>query len=69
MIVNVAFIVGIRSCFGFVWYNIFKGAMMSAIKVMVIELALDKICVNAINFVAGETGMLYLFMGEDMLEK
>ena len=36
---------------------------------MAIELAKFKIRVNAINPVAGETGMLHLFMGGDTLEK
>ena len=42
---------------------------MTATKEMAIELAPDKIRVNAINPVAGETGMLHLFMGEDTPEK
>ncbi|MEC9229261.1 MAG: SDR family oxidoreductase, partial [SAR324 cluster bacterium] len=52
-----------------VWYNTSKGAMMTATKAMAIELAGEKIRVNAINPVAGETGMLHLFMGEDTPEK
>jgi 3-oxoacyl-[acyl-carrier protein] reductase len=43
--------------------------MITATKAMAIELASFKIRVNAINPVAGETGMLHLFMGEDTPEK
>ena len=50
------------------WYNTSKGSMITATKAMAIELAPDKIRVNAINPVAGETGMLHLFMGEDTPE-
>ena len=42
--------------------------MMTATKAMAIELAGEKIRVNAINPVAGETGMLHLY-GEDTPEK
>ena len=42
---------------------------MTAKKAMAIQLAPEKIRVNAINPVAGETGMLHLFMGDDTLEK
>ena len=41
---------------------------MTATKAMAIELAGEKIRVNAINPVAGETGMLHLFMGEILLK-
>ena len=41
---------------------------MTAKKAMAIQLAPEKICVNAINPVAVETGMLHLFMGDDILE-
>ena len=42
---------------------------MTAKKAMAIQLAPEKIRGNAINPVAGETGMLHLFMGDDTLEK
>ena len=69
VILNVASTEGVRPRPGLVWYNTSKGAMMSATKAMAIELAGEKIRVNAINPVAGETGMLHLFMGEDTPEK
>ena len=46
-----------------------KSAVEGFTKAMAIELAGEKIRVNAINPVAGETGMLHLFMGEDTPEK
>ena len=69
VILNVASTAGVRPRPGLVWYNTSKGAMMTATKAMAIELAGEKIRVNAINPVAGETGMLNLFMGEDTPEK
>jgi 3-oxoacyl-[acyl-carrier protein] reductase len=69
VILNVASTAGVRPRPGLVWYNTSKGAMMTATKSMAIELAGEKIRVNAINPVAGETGMLHLFMGEDTSEK
>ena len=62
VILNVASTAGVRPRPGLVWYNTSKGAMMTATKAMAIELAGEKIRVNAINPVAGETGMLHLFM-------
>ena len=69
VILNVASTAGVRPRPGLVWYNTSKGAMMTATKAMAIELACEKIRVNAINPVAGETGMLHLFMGENTPEK
>ena len=69
VILNVASTAGVRPRPGLVWYNTSKGAMMTATTAMAIELAGEKIRVNAINPVAGETGMLHLFMGEDTPEK
>ena len=69
VILNVASTAGVRPRPGLVWYNTSKGAMLTATKAMAIELAGEKIRVNAINPVAGETGMLHLFMGEDTPEK
>jgi len=69
IILNVASTAGLRPRPGLVWYNTSKGAMITATKAMAIELASFKIRVNAINPVAGETGMLHLFMGEDTPEK
>ena len=69
VILNVASTAGVRPRPGLVWYNTSKGAMITATKAMAIELAGEKVRVNAINPVAGETGMLHLFMGEDTPEK
>ena len=69
VILNVASTAGVRPRPGLVWYNTSKGAMMTATKAMAIELAGEKIRVNAINPVAGETGMLHVFMGEDTPER
>ena len=69
VILNVASTAGVRPRPGLVWYNTSKGAMITATKAMAIELAGEKIRVNAINPVAGETGMLHLFMGDDTPEK
>ena len=69
VILNVASTAGLRPRPGLAWYNTTKGAMITATKAMAIELASFKIRVNAINPVAGETGMLHLFMGEDTPEK
>ena len=69
VILNVASTAGIRPRPGLTWYNTSKGAVITATKSMAIELAPFKIRVNAINPVAGETGMLHLFMGEDTPEK
>jgi len=48
---------------GLVWYNGSKGAVNTITKAMAVELAPDKIRVNAICPVAGETQMLGEFMG------
>ena len=69
VILNIASTAGKRPRPGLVWYNTSKGAVIAASKSMAIELAPYKIRVNAINPVAGETGMLNLFMGEDTPEK
>ena len=69
VILNVSSTAGLRPRPGLAWYNTSKGAMITATKAMAIELASFKIRVNAINPVAGETGMLHLFMGEDTPEK
>ncbi|HZD24809.1 MAG TPA: SDR family oxidoreductase [Alphaproteobacteria bacterium] len=48
---------------GLVWYNGSKGAVNTITKAMAIELAPEKIRVNALCPVAGETQMLGEFMG------
>lgn len=53
---------------GLVWYNASKGWVVNACKSMAVELASHNIRVNALCPVAGETGMLADFMGEDTPE-
>ncbi len=69
VIINTASTAGIRPRPGLVWYNATKGWVINATKSMAIELAPKKIRVNCLCPVAGETGMLHLFMGEDTPEK
>ena len=63
--VNIASTAGVRPRPGLVWYNGSKGAVITISKAMAVELAPDKIRVNCINPVAGETPLLATFMGED----
>jgi len=68
-IVNIASTAGIRPRPGLTWYNGSKGAAITLTKSMAAELAPDRIRVNAINPVMGETGMLQaLLPGEDSAE-
>lgn len=69
VIINTASTAGIRPRPGLVWYNATKGWVINATKSMAIELAPKRIRVNCLCPVAGETGMLHLFMGEDTPEK
>ncbi len=65
-IVNIASTAGIRPRPGLTWYNGSKGAAIILTKSIAAELAPDRIRVNAINPVMGETGMLAeLLPGED----
>lgn len=68
-IVNIGSTAGLRPRPGLVWYNASKGAVNLLTKAMAIELAPEKIRVNAIAPVAGETPLLAQFMGEDTPEK
>lgn len=63
-IVNIASTAGVRPRPGLTWYNGSKGAVITLTKSMAIELAPDKIRVNAINPVAGDTGMLKNVIGK-----
>lgn len=63
--VNVASTAGVRPRPGLTWYNGSKGAAILLTKSMAVELAPDKIRVNAINPVIGETGLLTTFMGAE----
>jgi 3-oxoacyl-[acyl-carrier protein] reductase len=53
---------------GLTWYNGSKGAAIVTSRSMAAELAPDRIRVNVINPVAGETGLLAEFMGGDKPE-
>ncbi|NBQ80550.1 MAG: glucose 1-dehydrogenase [Betaproteobacteria bacterium] len=66
--INIASTAGVRPRPGLVWYNSTKGAVITASKAMAVELAADRIRVNVINPVAGETPLLGTFMGEDTPE-
>lgn len=66
---NIASTAGIRPRPGLTWYNGTKGAVITLTKSMAVELAPDKIRVNAINPVAGDTPLLQQFLpGEDTPE-
>jgi 3-oxoacyl-[acyl-carrier protein] reductase len=69
VILNIASTGGVRPRPGLVWYNSSKGAVISLTRSMAVELAPEQIRVCAINPVAGKTGMLPLFMGEETEEK
>jgi 3-oxoacyl-[acyl-carrier protein] reductase len=69
VILNIASTAGVRPRPGLTWYNGSKGAVITLTKSMAVELAPDRIRVCALNPVAGETGMLHLFMGEDTPER
>ena len=60
---------GLRPRPGLVWYNASKAWVINACKCMAVELAPDNIRVNSLCPVAGETGMLADFMGEDTPER
>ncbi|MEM6670940.1 MAG: SDR family oxidoreductase [Pseudomonadota bacterium] len=68
-ILNIASTAGVRPRPGLVWYNGSKGAAITLTRAMAVELAPDRIRVNALNPVAGETPLLHMFMGEDTPEK
>ena len=63
--ITIASTAGVRPRPGLTWYNGSKGAAIVTSRSMAAELAPDNIRVNVINPVAGETGMLAAFMGED----
>lgn len=68
-IITTASTAGLRPRPGLVWYNASKGWAINATKSMAVELAPQNIRVNCLCPVAGETGMLAQFMGEDTPEK
>ncbi|MCK6429228.1 MAG: SDR family oxidoreductase [Burkholderiaceae bacterium] len=61
--VNIASTAGVRPRPGLVWYNGSKGAVIVTSKAMAAELGPDRIRVNCVNPVIGETGLLEDFMG------
>ena len=68
VMINTASTAGLRPRPGLVWYNASKGAVISLTKAMAIELAPERIRVNCLCPVAGDTPMLGQFMGEDTPE-
>ena len=67
-IITTASTAGLRPRPGLTWYNASKGWAITATKSMAVELAPVNIRVNCLCPVAGETGMLAQFMGEDTPE-
>ena len=63
LIINVGSTAGIRPRPGLCWYNSSKGAVNLRSKAMAVELAPDKIRVNALCPVMGATALLEDFMG------
>lgn len=63
-IVNISSTAGDRPRPGLTWYNSTKGAVNTMTKSMAVELAPDRIRVNAIAPVIGATALLETFMGQ-----
>ena len=63
-IVNTSSTAALRPRPGLTWYNGSKGAVNTITKSMALELAPDRIRVNAVCPVIGATGMLETFMGQ-----
>ncbi|HEV3106011.1 MAG TPA: SDR family oxidoreductase [Trinickia sp.] len=61
--VNIASTAGVRPRPGLVWYNGSKGAVIVASKALAAELGPNRIRVNCVNPVMGETALLSEFMG------
>lgn len=68
-IVNTASTAAISPRPGLVWYNGSKGAVNTITRSMAIELAADRIRVNAVCPVAGDTQMLAEFLGGEVTEE
>jgi 3-oxoacyl-[acyl-carrier protein] reductase len=60
--INIASTAGVRPRPGLIWYNGSKAAVIIASKALAVELGPDRIRVNCINPVMGETGLLSEFM-------
>jgi 3-oxoacyl-[acyl-carrier protein] reductase len=67
--ITIASTAGVRPRPGLTWYNGSKGAAIVTSRSMAAELGPERIRVNVINPVAGETGLLADFMGEDTPER
>jgi 3-oxoacyl-[acyl-carrier protein] reductase len=65
-IINTASTAALRPRPGLTWYNGSKGAVVTLTKSMAVELAPDKIRVNALCPVAGDTPMLAEFLGGEV---
>ena len=68
VLITIASTAGVRPRPGLVWYNGSKGAAIIISRAMAVELAPDKIRVNVVNPVAGDTPLLAEFMGSDTPE-
>lgn len=62
-ILNTASTAAVSPRAGLTWYNGTKGAVVTLTKSMAMELAPDRIRVNAVNPVIGDTGLTLDFMG------
>ncbi|SES99628.1 glucose 1-dehydrogenase [Oceanicella actignis] len=69
VMLNIGSTAGIRPRPGLTWYNATKAAANLATRSLALELAPDKVRVNALAPVAGETPLLASFMGEDTPER
>lgn len=68
VIVNTASTAGLRPRPGLTWYNASKGAVITMTKSMAVELGPDRIRVNALCPVAGDTPLLQSFLGANTRE-
>jgi 3-oxoacyl-[acyl-carrier protein] reductase len=68
VIVNIGSTAGLRPRPGLTWYNGSKGAVNLLTKSMAVELAPDRIRVNGLAPVAGDTPLLPSFLGSDTPE-
>ncbi|MSP51945.1 MAG: glucose 1-dehydrogenase [Alphaproteobacteria bacterium] len=63
VMINIGSTAAVRPRPNLTWYNATKGAAVTITKSLAVELAPDKIRVNAVNPVIGETGLMTTFMG------
>ena len=68
VLLNIGSTAGLRPRPGLTWYNGSKGAVHLLTKSMAVELAPDRIRVNALAPVAGDTPLLPSFLGSDSPE-